>query len=278
MSAVSRLPEPGEPRSHLPEFARRLRAARIHAGLTVRELGQAIGYSHSRIVRAARGAQLPTWELTSAYLTKCGVGDEALSGWQRLWSIARQTDKEFRLGPRLTADRVWFWRRAEQDWDAAVEATLRPSALVAELRRLADPDVVANPEEIGVAITALAGRTGSASVRGIGARTGVSKTTLHGWLTGTRTPTADQLDQLVTALGASHAERFAFAAAFNRVLGALCGEPHHPSGLRCVLAEFHRGYHRTASGREWLETGELDGVLTREYELARARAGLQARQ
>ncbi|GAB2684322.1 helix-turn-helix transcriptional regulator [Kribbella swartbergensis] len=69
-------------------FAGALRRVRQQAGLTYRELADQAHYSHAHLVRASGGKQLPTWDVTVAFLTGCGVPPELLPVWRRHWETA----------------------------------------------------------------------------------------------------------------------------------------------------------------------------------------------
>jgi transcriptional regulator with XRE-family HTH domain len=92
-------------------------------------------------------------------------------------------------------------------------------------------------------------------------RTGFSKSSLHGWISGERSLDPARLDGLAEALGATHAERYEFAEALKRSVGLPCDTLHRSTGLRCVRNEFHTGDHRTARGVSWVDDGVLDGVI-----------------
>jgi transcriptional regulator with XRE-family HTH domain len=66
-------------------FAIALQRVRRHAGLSYRELAARAHYSHPHLIRATSGKQLPTWDVTAAFLTGCGVPAELLPVWHRRW-------------------------------------------------------------------------------------------------------------------------------------------------------------------------------------------------
>ncbi|MBP2708438.1 helix-turn-helix domain-containing protein [Microbispora sp. RL4-1S] len=69
------------------EFALRLRALRRDAGSPVyRELARRANYSVSALSNAARGHELPSLEVTLAFVTACG-GDRR--EWERQWQAAK---------------------------------------------------------------------------------------------------------------------------------------------------------------------------------------------
>ena len=155
-------------------FAEALQRVRRHAALTYRELAEHAHYSHPHLVRATNGKQLPTWEVTAAFLTGCGVPDELLPVWRRRWEIVS-----------------------------------RDPADVAELLRTAE-----TLADLGDALAALARPR---SLRTLEQLTGVPRTTIQGWLQGTRLANRDRLDHLVRALGATASERTAFVRALDRI-------------------------------------------------------------
>lgn len=66
-------------------FAAALQRVRRHAGLSYRQLAQRAHYSHPHLIRATSGKQLPTWEVTAAYLAGCGVAADLMPVWRRRW-------------------------------------------------------------------------------------------------------------------------------------------------------------------------------------------------
>lgn len=99
-------------------FAGALRRVRQQSGLTYRQLADQAHYSHAHLVRATSGKQLPTWDVTAAFLTGCGVPTELLPVWRRHWETA----------VRDAQDVVQLLRTAEtlQDLGAALAALARP--------------------------------------------------------------------------------------------------------------------------------------------------------
>lgn len=100
------------------DFAAALGRVRRHAGLTYRQLAERAHYSHPQLIRATNGKQLPTWAVTAAYLTGCGVPADLLPVWRRRWERASRD-------PR---DLVQLLENAESltDLGAAVAALVRP--------------------------------------------------------------------------------------------------------------------------------------------------------
>lgn len=99
-------------------FADALQGVRRHAGLTYRELADQAHYSHAHLVRASSGKQLPTWDVTVAFLTGCGVPTELLPSWRRRWELVS----------RDSADIVELLGSADslEDLGAALSALARP--------------------------------------------------------------------------------------------------------------------------------------------------------
>jgi hypothetical protein len=73
----------------LPAFACDLRPLRAAAGLTYRELATRVHYSHVILVKAAGGDALPSWPVTKAFVTACGVPDEDVLEWEKRWETTR---------------------------------------------------------------------------------------------------------------------------------------------------------------------------------------------
>ncbi|WP_329484419.1 helix-turn-helix domain-containing protein [Kribbella sp. NBC_01484] len=158
----------------LEAFAGALQRVRRQAGLTYRELADHAHYSHAHLVRATSGRQLPSWDVTTAFLTGCGVPAELLPVWRRYWEAAS---------------------RDPQD--------------VVELLQTAE-----TLEDLGAALSALARPR---SLRTLERLTGIPRTTIQGWLQGSRLARRDRLDHLVRAIGATPDERAAVAQALDRL-------------------------------------------------------------
>ena len=155
-------------------FAGALQRVRHQAGLTYRELADHAHYSHAHLVRATSGKQVPSWDVTTAFLTGCGVPAELLPVWRRHWESASRESQDF-----------------------------------AELLQTAE-----TLEDLGTALSAL---TRPHSLRTLEQLTGIPRTTIQGWLQGTRLAGRDRLDRLVHAVGATSAERAAAADALDRL-------------------------------------------------------------
>lgn len=102
-------------------FAGALQRVRQQAGLTYRELADHAHYSHPHLVRATSGRQLPSWDVTTAFLTGCGVPVELLPVWRRHWESAS----------REPQDIVELLQTAEtlEDLGTALSALTRPHSL-----------------------------------------------------------------------------------------------------------------------------------------------------
>jgi DNA-directed RNA polymerase specialized sigma24 family protein len=79
---MSRPEAPIDRSGPLGKFAEDLRALRISSGLSYREMAGGQSFSHSTMSKAAAGKQLPTLEVTLAYVRACR-GDE--DQWTRRW-------------------------------------------------------------------------------------------------------------------------------------------------------------------------------------------------
>jgi transcriptional regulator with XRE-family HTH domain len=102
-------------------FAAGLERVRRHAGLSYRQLAERAHYSHPHLIRATNGRQLPTWDVTVAFLTGCGVPPELLPVWRRHWETASRDPQDVLVLLR-TAESV-------EDLGAALSALTRPRSL-----------------------------------------------------------------------------------------------------------------------------------------------------
>jgi transcriptional regulator with XRE-family HTH domain len=102
-------------------FAAALQRVRRQAGLTYRELADQAHYSHAHLVRATGGKHLPSWDVTAAFLTGCGVPADLMPVWRRRWETAS----------RGSQDVVELLREAEtlEELGAALSALARPRSL-----------------------------------------------------------------------------------------------------------------------------------------------------
>ncbi|WP_433166131.1 helix-turn-helix domain-containing protein [Kribbella sp. CA-247076] len=73
-------------------FAAALQRVRRQAGLTYRELAEHAHYSHAHLVRATGGKQLPSWDVTAAFLAGCGVPADLMPVWRRRWDSVNRED------------------------------------------------------------------------------------------------------------------------------------------------------------------------------------------
>lgn len=102
-------------------FAAALQRVRRHAGLSYRQLAQRAHYSHPHLIRATSGKQLPTWEVTAAYLAGCGVAADLMPVWRRRWEDASRD-------PRDLVDLLNHAGTLEE-LGAALAALVRPRSL-----------------------------------------------------------------------------------------------------------------------------------------------------
>jgi transcriptional regulator with XRE-family HTH domain len=103
------------------EFAAALQRVRRQAGLTYRELADHAHYSHAHLVRATSGKHLPSWDVTAAFLTGCGVPAELMPIWHRRWETISRDPQ----------DLVELLRTAAtlEELGAALSALARPRSL-----------------------------------------------------------------------------------------------------------------------------------------------------
>lgn len=99
-------------RGPVARFAGDLREARIKANLpTYRQMAGVTGWrTHNVLSEADRGARLPTWRTTEAYLRGLGIpAAEIHQTWRKRWEQARydeasQVEKARRAGARKEAE------------------------------------------------------------------------------------------------------------------------------------------------------------------------------
>ncbi|MEU8227859.1 helix-turn-helix transcriptional regulator [Kribbella sp. NPDC048915] len=103
------------------KFAAALQRVRRHAGLSYRQLADRAHYSHPHLVRATNGKQLPTWEVTAAYLHGCGVPADLMPVWLRRWEEASRDPRDL-VNLLENADSL-------EDLGAALAALARPRSL-----------------------------------------------------------------------------------------------------------------------------------------------------
>ncbi|MEV0794738.1 helix-turn-helix transcriptional regulator [Kribbella sp. NPDC050459] len=106
---------------HVEDFAAALQQVRRHAGLSYRRLAERAHYSHPQLIRATSGKQLPTWDVTAAYLRGCGVPADLMPVWRRRWEQASRDPRDI----------VALLENAAtlEDLGAAVAALTRPRSL-----------------------------------------------------------------------------------------------------------------------------------------------------
>lgn len=102
-------------------FAAALQRVRRQAGLSYRQLADRAHYSHPHLVRATNGKHLPTWDVTAAFLTGCGVPTDLMPVWRRRWEEASRDPRDI-VGLLASAESF-------EDLGAAVAALARPRSL-----------------------------------------------------------------------------------------------------------------------------------------------------
>lgn len=175
-----------DPRDLVALFGERLLAQKTRAQLTYRELGARAKFSHTHMVRADRGKELPSWEVAEAYLRACGViSGRSLMVFQALWvNAARSVGLEAQSG-----------RAASRKAAAASMKNIRSNEEFGELlRRLAQRGSpvrkVSKPK----------------SLRQLAKETEISKSTLADWFAGNRLPSHSRLQELAVAIEVTQSE------------------------------------------------------------------------
>ncbi|WP_166678373.1 helix-turn-helix domain-containing protein [Kribbella kalugense] len=102
-------------------FAAALQRVRRQAGLSYRQLADRAHYSHPHLVRATNGKHLPTWDVTAAFLTGCGVPADLMPVWRRRWEEASRDPRDI-VGLLENAETL-------EELGAAVAALARPRSL-----------------------------------------------------------------------------------------------------------------------------------------------------
>lgn len=69
-------------------FAVQLRATRRAAGLTYRQMSKQVHYSVPTLSSAAAGRELPSWAVTWAYVSACGIPENQKEVWEGRWREA----------------------------------------------------------------------------------------------------------------------------------------------------------------------------------------------
>ena len=123
------MPRPEKPiaaNNPLAQFANGLRALRQSADLTYRQMAATTGYSVSVLSTAAGGKELPTWEVTSAYVSACSG---PLDQWRHLWLRLKNESSHLQdAAPAPTSNTAGALPHPEQ--------VNTPSQLAAALRAL----------------------------------------------------------------------------------------------------------------------------------------------
>lgn len=70
----------------LRNFADKMRSCRTAKGISYRDMAKLANYSASALSQAASGKELPSWELTRAYIRACDQGE---SQWRAFWEETR---------------------------------------------------------------------------------------------------------------------------------------------------------------------------------------------
>jgi transcriptional regulator with XRE-family HTH domain len=187
------------------DFADRLREEKDRAGLSYREIAAIAYRDHSQMVRAAKGAVLPSWNVTRAFLKGCGIPQHQLGPWRQLWSATRvfleaeeklqQAKVELAVGTSVA--RRGSGLRLTKDWLEVQKCN--------------------TPAQLGVALRHLLEHNGLTFRRQAAVTTGVPKSTLSDWIEGKRVPPAYRLDQLLQQIGASERAQREFAACLERI-------------------------------------------------------------
>ena len=93
-------------------FAYRLVRLRDEIGLTQAQLAAMTACSEAELARATSGRELPSWELTSAYIRACGDNPEQ---WRPWWEHARMSAGAAQATTSTTALR--FSSRPAARWE-----------------------------------------------------------------------------------------------------------------------------------------------------------------
>jgi hypothetical protein len=88
-------------------FAQQLRNVRNRSGLTYEKLAVEAQYHPGTLAYAARGKEVPTWDLARAYLRACGVVDPVeIKQWERDWHETRRVNGIIPPSRRLAAEEM----------------------------------------------------------------------------------------------------------------------------------------------------------------------------
>lgn len=185
---MPRREQPLEPDTPVKAFAVQLRKIRRTANITYRAMADKTHFSHAHFVRAASGNELPSWEVTQAYLQACLVTDHgALKAWEQFW--------------------------AATDAVAARPASTR--------RRKVDK--LTTVSEFGKLLQEIAQKGQPRTLRELQDLTDIGKSTLNDWFQGRRLPSQALLHQFGVALGATSEEVHELQVARARVDGRASG-------------------------------------------------------
>ncbi|MFD3399602.1 helix-turn-helix transcriptional regulator [Kribbella sp. NPDC058693] len=244
------------------EFAYLLRSVRKQAGKTVRQIAEVSNYSHPHIARSINGTRFPNWRMVRAVLNACGVGRDQLTSWRRLWDTVSVTQLWARPGSVHEVGRR-TWVDIAREWDVRRAALREPDATLEQIQKVATLD------QLGRVLTALSRRHSCGSLRRLEEVSGISRSTLHGWYSGQRKPSAARLQQLAVALETTQAEQIALTQSLARISPlrrrpeperrAACTANNPSIGQQCRLPRDHRGPHHAAVGEPWFDDGVLDG-------------------
>ncbi|MFG3208081.1 helix-turn-helix domain-containing protein [Streptomyces sp. NPDC048192] len=192
----------------LRNFADKMRSCRTAKGISYRDMAKLANYSASALSQAASGKELPSWELTRAYIRACDQGE---AQWRALWEEtrsllsrpARAPSADAPLVPPPSAVSHPEIRRAES-----------PDTLVAVKPPPAPGSSLLSPRErdLTAALNALRVRAGQPSLRELEVRTDqmthylVSRSTMSRVFSGRSVPRLDVVIALARACDASRAE------------------------------------------------------------------------
>ncbi|MET7400356.1 helix-turn-helix domain-containing protein [Dactylosporangium sp. NPDC005572] len=93
---VGRRESPIDPRAPFADFANGLRALRADSMKTYDEIAAEVNFCRSVLCTAASGRQLPTWEVTSAYVRACGGSEPE---WMGRWELEARRRQRRRWRP-----------------------------------------------------------------------------------------------------------------------------------------------------------------------------------
>ena len=204
-------------------FAVQLRAVREQSGLTYRNLAIRANYSHAHLVRAASGDELPSWDVTMAYLLGCGVHAAELPKWKSHWETTKQ---------RIDSANPWDAITSRRHTGSGI-TILDPDAHLTDLAVSVDRTSIESGSlrsistflGLGDALQRLSQREGPITLRDLSRRAGIGSSLLSGWFSGTVTPDRDLLASLTVSLGCGWREQYEFLRCFEVVNQARLTEP-----------------------------------------------------